>query len=155
MATSVQEIHIRWWSKVVANTCLVGALVLPVLVLMGLHLSDPALPIWTITLGLLPVCLFSMSMVAAYRCFVLFSKGKWFSQHPAKHMRKSGVLLIWASFAGILVPTLTEALTTLNSFSLSFSSHQFQSLVFGGIIWVLGSVWQDAYLISKENAEFV
>jgi len=124
-------------------------------VLIGLYLSDQALPLWKITLGLIPVCLFSMSMVAAYRCFVLFSQGKWFSQHPASHMRKSGILLVWASLAGIFIPALIETLTTLNSFALSFSSHQFQSLVFGGIIWVLGAVWQEAYLISKENAGVV
>ena len=155
MTTNVHEFHIQWWSKVVANTCLAGALAHPVLVLIGLHLSDQALPLWNVALGLLPVSLFSLCMVAAYRCFVLFSKGKWFSQHPAKHMRESGILLVWASLAGIFIPALIETLTTLNSFSLSFGSHQFQSLVFGGIIWVLGSVWQEAYLISKENAAFV
>ena len=155
MTPDVKEIQIRWWSKVVANTCLISALALPALVLLGLYLSERTLPLWMSALALLPVILFSVSMVASYRCFASFAQGQWFSQHPASHLRKSGIYLVWASLAGIVIPVLIEALAAQNSISLSFSSSQFQSLMFGAIIWVLGSVWQDAYLVAKENAEFV
>jgi hypothetical protein len=150
-----KEIKIRRWSKVVANTCLISSFALPALVLFGLYLSERVLPLWMSALGLLPVILFSVSMAAAYRCFASFAQGQWFSQHPATHLRKSGAYLVWASLAGILIPFLIKALATQNEISLSISSYQFQSLLFGSIIWVLGSVWQDAYLVAKENTEFV
>lgn len=96
-----------------------------------------------------------MSMVSAHRCFGAFAQGNWFSQHPAGHLRKSGMWLVWASLAGIVVPFLIEAFIAEGSIALSLNSYQLQGLLFGGIIWVLGSVWQDAYLVAKENAEFV
>lgn len=155
MAEGSEEARLRRWSQTVANACLVGALALPTLVLVGYFLSENDWPVWANVLGLVPVALLSTSMFSMHRCFTAFAQGNWFSEHPAHHLRLSGIWLAGAGLAGILVPNLVGALLADNSITLSLNSSQILGLLFGIIIWNLGAIWQKAHLLAKENAEFV
>lgn len=155
MKRADQEDRLKFWSRLIANASLGVAVAMPVLVLVGLVVNEIDLPLWAMILGVAPVALLSMGLLAARRCFCAFAKGEWFTAQPAAGLEDFGKWLTAAGVAGILVPNLIAVLLADGSISLSLSSTQILGLLFGAILWSLGSVWRKAFGLAKENEGFV
>lgn len=111
-------------------------------------------------LALLPVLAMALALLRAGRCLSALARGEHFSSGAVDNLRGFAALVVLASAASMLVPTLIVLLLTWGRpgqtvLSLSFASQHLILLLFAGVTWQIARVLAKAVALSEEHAQIV
>ncbi len=168
---------LRRIARCLAVACLVLAVLLPPLALVGWSGVDPAARLAEIAgapvaaptgaartaivaaLALLPVLLLSAALVAARRAFARFADGAYFGRDSARALGRFGALIAAGGAVQLVLPTLLGLALSLGGdrgvLVVSLSSQAALGVLLGGILWALGRIMARAADIADDNAGFV
>ncbi len=169
-------------SSVLAGTCAVLAVALPVAVLTVVlswsfgYASPPPGPlpqalfsaqtsIWLQIIAggllLLPVSATSYALLRARACFRGFGAGVYFTSATVSALRGFAAGMATAQVLGILVQPMIGLLLmvaapgTKGAVTLDLNSQHLLFFLFAGMVWVIAEVMTRAVTLADENAQFV
>ncbi len=108
-----------------------------------------------------PVSLLVYAMWRISRLFACYERGRIFAPAAARHIRAAGAAL--AANGGLSVPVHTLAVLLLTHdnapgkrmLTIEVSSTSYATLLFGGLLIVIGWVMHEAARVADENRQFV
>jgi Protein of unknown function (DUF2975) len=111
-------------------------------------------------LALVPVGLMASALWHAYRCFIRFSRGDYFTRDTVRSLRRFGFTLFFAAIACIVIPPIIGVIATFGgpgkaTLAVSIGSHDVVLLLFAGVVWQMASVMVKAADIAEENEQFI
>ena len=168
-----------WLSRVLATSCLLAAIALPLVSAGMLWLMPPKalalslgvtpdaseLRAWQQELvwlvGLLPVACAGCGLWHAARCFRGFARGEYFTEANARALRGLSAGMMASGFLGLLVLPISTLVFTWyrptgqHQISVSFDSQSLLLLLFAASVWQIASVLRRAIALAQENEAFV
>lgn len=111
--------------------------------------------------AVLPAVIVAVALLAARRCFLAFSRGDYLTMPAVRALRSFGLWMTIAAVAGVVIPTLTGLVMTLNNpegqrvLMIGIDEQVLIGLLFGGTLWVMAAVMTRAVTIAEDNAQIV
>ena len=108
-----------------------------------------------------PVSLLVYAMWRISQLFACYERGQVFSPAAARHMRVAGTAIAATGGLSIVVNTLAVLLLTYDNapgerfLEITVSSANYASLLFGGLLIVIGWVMHEAVRVANENRQFI
>ena len=121
--------------------------------------NNGILTICIITLSAMPVLLMSVALLSLRRSLLAMADGNYFSPTAVSPLRRFAWLTFAAAIAGIVVPSLIDALVSLanggGSVRVAIGSQQLLFALFAGLMGLFARMLERASAIAEENAQFV
>lgn len=129
---------------------------------IGLSLAGGVSPILYGLAGiasLLPVVLMSAALLSARRWFQLLGRDIALTAANVVALRDFGRFVTWSSVAGLVAPSVIGALLSAGAgearLIVSIGSTPALGLIFGGVIWAMASVTDEASAIADDHAQII
>lgn len=110
-------------------------------------------------LSAMPVLLMSVALLSLRRSLLAMADGNHFSPSAVSPLRRFAWLTFAAAIAGIVVPSLIDALVSLanggGSVRVAIGSQQLLFALFAGLMGLFARMLERASAIAEENAQFV
>ena len=108
-----------------------------------------------------PISLLIYAMWRISRLFACYERGRIFSTAAARHIRAAGTALAANGGLSIMTNTLAVLLLTYDNapgkrmLEIEISSANYSTLLFGGLLIVIGWIMHEAARVANENRQFI
>lgn len=173
--------RLRRASGLLASVCLIAAVLLPALVIVGVlqlpaddlarraglapGLGAPALETWqraaVLVVALVPVGLLAVGLFHAQLGLRFVARGELFAAQAVTALRRLAGYACAATLAGVLAPTLAGLVLSYGlgpghrQLVLSVGSGELLQLLTSGLVWLMAGLLAEGRALADENAQFV